>query len=299
MPLRMRRSAKFRHVVFAGAHGAPPPQFNDVAAPTSEAVRLSVEEEAFVAQLFRQAGLDARIYRRETLRRRLPACLRAIHACSPVDGRQILLENPQLVARAVTTMVIGVTSFFRDAEVFDTIGFEVIPSITAGKTRPRVWSVGCSEGAELYSVAILLAEMNLLERAYLLGTDCRSDALVRAREGIFDSRALRGVPDIWIKQYFEPAPRGDGRRAVRPALRAALNWRTADVTRLQEPGHWDLILCRNMAMYLRSETSGKLWPEFEQSLRPGGYLVLGKAERPTGAARLSMVGPCVYRRDRG
>src|SRR5688500_2157322 len=182
MPLRMRRSAKFRHVVFAGADGvrpgrvinfAPPPKFNDVAAPASEVVRLSVEEEAFVAQLFEQAGLDARIYRRETLRRRLPACLRLIRAESATDGQKILQNSPQLVTRALSMLVIGVTSFFRDAEVFDAIGFNVIPSICAGKARPRVWSVGCSDGSELYSVGILLAEMGSLEGTCLPCTGAR------------------------------------------------------------------------------------------------------------------------------
>jgi chemotaxis methyl-accepting protein methylase len=168
-----------------------------------------------------------------------------------------------------------------------------------------VWSVGCSDGAELYSVAILLAEMGLLEGTCLLGTDCRADALARARDGIFDVRAIDGVPRTWIKQYFDRLPgtdaadAADERYRVRATVRSAVQWRRADVTRLQEPGQWDLILCRNMAMYLRSETSGKLWSHFEQALRPGGFLVLGKAERPVGAERLSMVGPCVYRRDRG
>ena len=82
-------------------------------------------------------------------------------------------------------------------------------------------------------------------------------------------------------------------------LRTAVQWRTADVMRVQEPGVWDLILCRNMAMYLRPEASGKLWDLFERALRPGGYLVMGKAERPANARRLSPVGPCVFRRDRG
>jgi chemotaxis methyl-accepting protein methylase len=308
MPFRTRRGGKFRHVVFAGAGDvrpghvldfAPPPGAGHVLDPPPEVIQLSVEEEAFLAHLFRAAGLDGRIFRRETLRRRLPACLRAIRACSPVDGRQILHADPGLVPRALSALVIGVSSFFRDAEVFDLIGFNVLPSICAGKVRPRVWSVGCSDGAELYSIAILLAEMGLLDGAYLLGTDCRADAVASAREGIFDARALRGVPGVWIDQYFSPVIEDGDRYQLRARLRGAAQWRTANVTRLQEPGQWDLILCRNMAMYLRPESSGRLWTLFEQSLRPGGYLVLGKAERPTGAGRLSMVGPCIYRRDRG
>jgi chemotaxis methyl-accepting protein methylase len=86
---------------------------------------------------------------------------------------------------------------------------------------------------------------------------------------------------------------------VRESLRSAVQWRTSDVTQVHEPGAWDLILCRNMAMYLRSCAAAQLWRAMEASLRPGGFLVLGKAERPAGAKRLSAIAPCIYRRDRG
>jgi chemotaxis methyl-accepting protein methylase len=66
-----------------------------------------------------------------------------------------------------------------------------------------------------------------------------------------------------------------------------------------EPGHWDLILCRNLGMYLKADLAGQLWNRLARALRPGGWLVLGKAERPMGASILSAVSPCLYRRDRG
>ncbi|HYO09905.1 MAG TPA: protein-glutamate O-methyltransferase CheR [Tepidisphaeraceae bacterium] len=248
--------------------------------------------------LFEQAGIDGRAYRTETIRRRLGACLRALRVGSPAEARLLLQRDRAKVQVAVGALVIGVTSFFRDAGVFDHLTYTALAALPRPPRARRIWSAGCSDGEELYSVAILLAEMNLLDDgATLLGTDCRAHAISHARQGRYVGAQLRDVPQVWRERYFEPI--GAGGYRVLPRLRDAVQWRTADLTRLHEPGAWDLILCRNMAMYLRPEVAGRLWERLEQALRPGAFLVLGKAERPVGATRLSLVAPCVYRRDRG
>src|SRR5439155_16682188 len=144
------------------------------------------------------------------------------------------------------------------------------------------------DGAELYSLAMLLAEMDLLESSYLLGTDCRAEAIRRCRLGRFDAAAVRWVPPALLERYFE---REFSAWQVIPRLRTALRWGTADVLKTPEPGVWDVILRRNTAMYLRIEAMTSLWEQFEMLLRPGGILVLGKAERPVGTKRFSFLAP--------
>ena len=306
------RSARFKHIVFGfGTFGvsrarrrravnlAPPPTLGAITELCPDArgrqgpISLTAEEEEFIVWLFRRAGLDSRSYRPETLRRRLPACLRFLHVRDVRDARTLIDGDPTLVSTAVGALVIGVTSFFRDAPVFDHLTYTALPSLSRS---PRVWSAGCSDGEELYSVAILLAEMNMLHRCHLLGSDCRPHAIARARAGRYEVAAMREVPLSWKLKYFDKIAGGF---QVRESLRAAVQWRTSDVTRVHEPGAWDLILCRNMAMYLRAGVAAQLWQAMETSLRPGGFLVLGKAERPVGATRLSANAPCIYRRDRG
>lgn len=309
---QLARGARFRHVVFKGsgrrrAVDLAPRARSDLGAALVAAGRpphLAANEERFVNWLFERGGLDARSYRPETLRRRLPACLRAIRATSVTDARLLLEADPAAIAVAVNAIVLGVTGFFRDAGVFDHLTYTVLPALPraaagrsagAGGARPRVWSAGCSDGEELYSVAMLLAEMDLLDGSYLLGTDCRPQAVARARAACYEPRMLRDVSVSWQAKYFEP----DGALArARPELRNAVQFRTGDLTRLREPGAWDLILCRNLTMYLRPDVAGRLWNALQAALRPGGFLVVGKAERPAGAQRLGLVAPCIYRRDR-
>ena len=321
LSVRPALGTRFRHVVFTGSRSpgrvlnfAPAPRArisagneasHDFPRPTLSDPGDS-RDAAFVQWLFAKGGLDSRAYRGETIRRRLNACLRALRVNSSSEARSLLDDRPDLIPVALNAIVIGVTSFFRDPAVFDQLTYQALPSmaLNASKSPPRIWSVGCSSGEELYSIAILLAEMGVLDQSVLLGSDCRSNAVKQARTGCFDASSLKCVPSEWLSRYFiasfdKPRHNTLPRYQICKALRAVTQWRTADVTCVREPGAWDLILCRNMAMYLRPDVSGQLWEALEDSLRPGGYLVLGKAERPVGARRLTWIGPCIYRRTLG
>jgi chemotaxis methyl-accepting protein methylase len=326
-----RRFERFRHVTFVDTlrgvramNLRPRPtwatnllQYDDCSedqdrAETSAVQRrptgaLTSDEELFVRWLFRLAGLDARHYRPETLRRRLEACLRAIRAGSIGEARVALARHRELMAPAVASVLIGVTSFFRDPQVFHALAEEVLPQTGAGDHDLRarnaspgplnVWSVGCSDGQELFSLAMILDEQRRLPGSYLLGTDCREDAVRHATAGIYPDDAMRSLPAARLTRHFVPLPRDHWQ--VRPELRAFCRWRCADALSTREPGRWDVILCRNMAMYLQPGSADALWASLESSLAPGGVLVLGKAERPTNTRGLVPVAPCTYRKLRG
>jgi chemotaxis methyl-accepting protein methylase len=295
--------ARYRHVIFTPPTRGRLRSAHAVFAPIDLPDELSLlpyDEETFLRSLFLQAELDVRSYRIETLKRRIPSCLRALRTPSLDKARWMVRHKPALLKVALNALLIGVTGFFRDPAVFDTLRTSLTDMAASARRRGRglrIWSAACSEGAELYSVVILLAELGLLDTAGdVLGTDCRTDAVASARVGCYAADALDDVSPEWRDTYFRPEGSG---WAVRDDLRAVPRWRTGDVLRLIEPGQWDVVLCRNMAMYLRPEAARRLWIGLESALRPGGLLVLGKAERPEGTRTLSLAGPCVFRRDRG
>jgi chemotaxis protein methyltransferase CheR len=307
------QAACFRHVVFPdsiGGYGralnaapqklievevrspSPPPEFPPALSPAAE---------SFIRWLFIRAGLRFSHYKPETLARRLPACLRAVHAASPTEARRLLRRRPDLLEPALEALLIGVTSFFRDEGVFSTLRRRVLPELVqrwrsrGADQRLRVWSAGCSSGAELYSVALLLLEQGALwpERCELLGTDCRGDAITGAAAGVFDPADLKRVPRELFREFFVYE---DDHYRVRADVRSAVRWRRGDALAAPEPGPWDLVLCRNLAIYLQPAAATRLWGMLAAALRPGGVLVVGKAERPVGVAGLAPAGPCVYRR---
>jgi chemotaxis methyl-accepting protein methylase len=278
---------------------ARPVDFAPAAAsePAQDAATLQGEDREFRSWLLEHAGVDVSHYRPESLARRLPACLRTVRANSSAHARGILERNRNLIGSALGAVLIGVTSFFRDAQVFKDLD-ELVLAPLADRARIRVWSVGCSEGMELYSVMMLLAERRVLHRCQLLGTDCRLSATRAAADGTYPASVVRELPASLLERYFLRADDADA-YMIHPFLRAQVEWRTADVLTTPEPGPWDLILCRNMAMYMRGQVMTRLWDILQQALRPGGHHVLGKAERPHTTVRLAQVAPCIYRRAKG
>ncbi len=320
----LRRTGRYRHVVFADAINGAQRALDLAPVPADECdTPIDAGDNAFLAWLFQRGGVDVRNYRAETLARRLPACLRRLRVTNVSQARAVLQKNPQLVNDALSSILIGVTEFFRDQNVFDELAQHVLPALLTSKRRRggslRVWSVGCSNGAELYSVAMLLAELGAglnieLPAIELLGTDCRIEATRFAAQGVYDLQALEGVSSQRLDRHFAPVPmpidahsrgqqsRGqqsgtqDKRWRIVAPLRAMTHWRTADALATAEPGPWDLVLCRNTAMYLKSSAASALWNRLSNTLSHGGYLLLGKAERPGGAAGLACIGQYLYRR---
>jgi chemotaxis protein methyltransferase CheR len=249
------------------------------------------EHEPFLRRLLERAGLDASHYRPRALSRRMAACLRAVGTSDPEDALRLVDGNPALMRRAVDAVLLGVTAFFRDAPVFEKLERDVIPSLAALGQPLRVWSVGCSEGHELTSIAMLLEEAGRLEMAELLGTDCRPGAIERAALG------CHGHADDICPVRFERFFSKKGLRYhLREEVRTRMSWKTADVLRGAEPGPWDLVLCRNVAIYLQPASADRVWQEIVDQIRPSGYLVVGKADHLPDVGGLQRLGLGVYRK---
>jgi chemotaxis protein methyltransferase CheR len=246
----------------------------------------------FISWLFQRAGLAADSYRGEQLERRLPACLRALHTETEELAHQLLEQRPDLLPAAISALLIGVTEFFRDLSVFETLRTEVLPQLTSPNRPLRVWSAGCSNGAELYSMAILLAKCGCLEGSFLLGSDCRCDAIEDVRAGLYNSSELRMIEPADRHKFFEEV--GSFWQPIEP-LRRHMHWKVADLVRGVEEGPWDVILWRNMSIYLTVETAESVWRGLASALAPEGVLIVGKADRPPAELPLINVRRCIYR----
>lgn len=291
------RSDKFEHLVFLSdappvprersAHPAATPAPGAV--PRPEPV-LDPEYADFFEWLCARSGLDSADYRPSMFRRRAGACLRAARAGSLGEARAMVETSTREADRVLNALLVGVTGFFRDAPVFEALNTELTRLAHAG--RPvRVVSVGCSNGAELYSCAMLLAELGALDRTELTGVDCRRAAVRAAAAGAFDPALVEGMnPDLRAR-YLRPSA---GKLLVREDLRAACMWRVGDALSLPAESPVEVVLCRNLAIYLDPPASERLWRQLHALVAPGGQLVVGKAERPS-ADLFTRAGPCAFR----
>jgi chemotaxis protein methyltransferase CheR len=298
---------RFRHVTFTGERPALEPL-----APVNQASRapqpdpgivLDAETAAFFDHLYTAWELSAARYRSSILWRRRAACLRALRAADPRDGIQVISRDQTASERALGAVLIGVTAFFRDEGVFEALR-GLLPSVPMTGPSIEALSVGCSDGSELYSLAMLLAEQGMLDHARLWGIDCRPAAIAAARAGMYPVAATDLVPPRFA-HYLLPTSRSEvsaGRVQIDAAIRDNCRWAVADAFAEHWspplPDRYGVILCRNLAIYLTSDAAIELWERVLALLAPGGLLIVGKAERPPPdiRERLTRVGPCIYQK---
>ena len=249
--------------------------------------------EPLMAWLLEQSGLQPTGYRAATMKRRLTSCLRHLRVGSGQAARALLEGRPELHASVLNTVLIGVTEFFRDAAVFEDIASRVLPGLRHERGQVRVCSVGASGGQELYSVAMLLAEAGMLERAWLLGVDCRTEAVDRAAQGVFSETDMAGVSLTRRAAFFRLGKVG---WEAKPVIKERIQWRTVDVMGLEIEARQALILFRNVAIYFTKAQAAAAWIRLCGCLAPGGFIVTGKAERPPPGLPLKRIAPSIYQR---
>jgi chemotaxis protein methyltransferase CheR len=271
------------------AAGLVEPQDSHSPACRREEPQLSPDEQTFVSAALASAGLDSSAYRAGPMHRRLPAVLRAVRSATPAVGAARIAADQRLAQRAVNTLLIGHTEPFRDAGVFQELRDRVIPALAAGRWGLNVWSVGCSSGAELMSIALLLAERGVAAGSRLRGSDCRPTAIDQARVD-----AAAGVAACVGDRLPELAPWVESPGFITAANR--VEWVVEDALSGAPKPQWDLILCRNVAIYFDSGVASQLWQRLVDSLNPGGVLVTGKAEKPSAKLPLTRLAKCIYRR---
>lgn len=251
---------------------------------------------ALAAAVRHVLGIDLDAYRSQQLDRRL-RFFRARHGL--VDNAHLaarLREDAALARQFEDFLTINVSEFFRNPDRFDLLRERFLPALLARRRSLRIWSAGCSVGAEIYSVAILLAELDPAGHHELLGTDIDADALERARQGVFEPLEVRAVPTPWRLRYF----RREGTNWVlHPEVRCRVRFVRHDLVQDPYPADWDLILCRNVVIYFTEPVKRRVWTNLAASLRPGGVLFVGGSESlyGVGATGLRYVAPCFYVRE--
>jgi two-component system, chemotaxis family, CheB/CheR fusion protein len=227
---------------------------------------------------------DFRLYKEGTLRRRIERrmAMAAIETDDIERYLDVLRDDEKELDRLASDLLINVTSFFRDPEVFDVLSDTIIPDLVRNHSidQPlRVWIAGCSTGEETYSIAMLLREeITAAKREIKLqvfASDVDADAVATAREGLYPETIAADVSPGRLARFFSKDDHG---YRILPELRATIVFAVQDVL-ADPPFSWlDLVSCRNLLIYLRPEAQEKVISFFHFALREGGILLLGNAE---------------------
>ncbi|MBA2602800.1 MAG: PAS domain-containing protein [Acidobacteria bacterium] len=237
--------------------------------------------EEILLHLQQTRGFEFAAYKPASLKRRLLKRMQVV-GVSTFEGYLDLLQvRQEEFAELFNSILINVTSFFRDPEVWDHMAAVVIPELVqaADDGEIRIWSAGCASGQEPFTLAILLAEAigaaRLRERVKIYATDADDHALTVARLATYSPRQVSDIPDALLRKYFEPA---GGDYALQRDLRRTVVFGRHDLLQDAPISRVDLLVCRNTLMYFNADTQGRTLARFYLSLKPGGYLLLGRAE---------------------
>ncbi len=224
-------------------------------------------------------------YKRNVVARRVRRRM-YLHGVSSVDAYlNLLAKKDQEASQLVSDLLIGVTSFFRDRLAWKALHLEVTRKLIAGEDESpiRVWTPGCATGEEAYSVAMLLQyELDLAGKKreiQVFATDVNDRALERAREGTYPPTIAADLPPEYLQKFFT---RGDDGLSVTVNKEIRQQVVFAKQNLLTDPpfSRLDLVICRNLLIYLDPEAQEKCIALFHYALNQGGYLFLGNAESP-------------------
>ncbi len=232
--------------------------------------------------LRRSRGFDFTDYKPSTLYRRLRKRMQVLNVNAFGEYIDYLEVHPEEFTLLFNTVLINVTSFFREPAAWDFLQQDVLPRIlaTKGPNDPvRAWSAGCASGEEAYTMAMILAEAMgedaFRQRAKIYATDIDEEALFLARGASYDVATAQSVPAELREKYFEQA---GSRFVFRNDLRRTVVFGRHDLLQDAPISRVDLLVCRNTLMYFNAEAQGRILARFHFALNGIGYLFLGRAE---------------------
>ncbi len=259
---------------------------------SSGAVGMSNEEllNKIYSILKKVSNINYTYYKQTTITRRIERRMVVSHVENLYEYVNLLRTNNEEAMTLAKDVLIGVTSFFRDPECFETLKERVVcPLLSNGDDTHtiRVWVTGCSTGEEAYSVAILfmeaMEELKIKRRVKIFATDLDKDAILAAGKGQYGESIIEDVSAQRLGRYF--TKKGSS-YIVSRELRKMIVFAPQNV--FQDPpfGKLDLICCRNMMIYFQNVLQKDLFAIFHMALNDGGYLFLGKSESINGCGEI-------------
>ncbi len=230
-----------------------------------------------------RTGHDFSCYKQNTLHRRIERRM-GIHQIDKISAYvRFLNENPEELDLLFKELLIGVTGFFRDPEVWQLLREKTLPELLAHHpTRLlRAWVTGCSTGEEAYTLAIVFKEVveqlkpGKSYKLQIFATDLDRDAIDKARQGVFSEKIAGELTPEQLHRFFT---KEEGGYRVRAEIREMVIFSPHSVIKDPPFTKLDILCCRNLLIYLAPEIQKKLFPLFHYSLNPGGVLILGNAE---------------------
>jgi len=243
---------------------------------------IDIEIPLFLEAIYQKYGYDFRDYSKAHVKRRLMHRMAVGKYATISQMQDKILRDKAFFIELLEDLSINVTEMFRDPDFYQTFRTQVIPTL---KTYPfiKIWHAGCSTGEEVYSLAIILKEENLLDRCQIYATDFNRKVLEIAKSGIYPVQDL----EKFQRNYSKSGGKGDlsdnytikyGSLKFDQSLAKRVVFADHNLVTDHVFAEVNLILCRNVLIYFNRELQNRVIKLFHESLSPSGFLCLGTKE---------------------
>lgn len=260
----------------------------------------SVELNDFKKKIYKISGFNLEAYKNCQLDRRLLLMMEKANCTNLYNYYSYLSNKPDQLNEFIDSLTINVSEFFRNSDKFQELRQKILPEISRKKRTIRIWSAGCSNGAEVYSVLIILAQMKLLERSYIIATDIDTSAISKAKKGIYYQDSLQNVTKIDLEQYFDLTKDDDNKLCYqfKESWSKHVHFYQHDLLSDEYPRYIDLLICRNVIIYFNDDAKKTTYNNFYRSLREDGILFIGGTERISNYLEMGfdMLSPFFYQK---
>jgi chemotaxis protein methyltransferase CheR len=252
-------------------------------------------------------GIDFSLHRTATIRRKLDYRMKETGNHDLREYLDYLKANPDEMQNIVTALTIKVSNFFRNPLVFELLAANVLPELISDFRFIKAWSIGCARGEEPYSLAILLNELQRKEinpvTIRILGTDIDSKAITDATRGVYPGNELEDVKKKYLDSFFEKIPKPHEELVeceqifgIKDEIKEMVSFECEDIlarmkAKISQHNHFNLILCRNMLIYLNRPLQEEIFTQLTEMLYENGYLITGASETLPDVVRQHFVQP--------
>lgn len=232
--------------------------------------------EQFKSKIFKLTGLDLSLYKEKQMKRRLESLIARYSKASYDAFFDLIKSDKQVFDEFMEYLTINVSEFYRNPEQWDKLEKIILPDLLKRNPSIKVWSAACSTGEEPYSLVMALTRHLPLERIKILACDIDTEAIRKAKEGVYSEKALANIPKDLREKFFE----GSGKfYKISDKIKSRVEFKKMNLLADKYPTNMDLIVCRNVMIYFTEEAKNDMYMRFSDSLVDRGVLFVGSTEQ--------------------
>jgi chemotaxis protein methyltransferase CheR len=237
-----------------------------------------------------KTGLDLHLYKQDQLQRRILSMVESKNLKDLEEFWTFLKSDDANVRWFLDKLAINVSELYRNSEKWNELEQKVIPDLLTRSNRLKIWSAGCSYGAEAYTLAMIL-DTKFAGPHQIIGSDIDEAALAQAGKGEFSEADVRNVPAAVRNAYLR---KQDNVWVAEQKLKKYLTFKRGNLLSDTFDSGYDMIICRNVVIYFTESAKDSLYQKFIRALKPGGYLFVGSTERIFNSRDLGLDTPLPF-----